>query len=120
MKMSQMQFKIEPDCMRMPLRFRWCGQMEWTITCHCIFHLWDNAYNDLLMDSKISLRCFSNSYEKVVYVDNAHMIGISIYYGGFRIGYGKLMHFNDLHVFLWLTGVYVFKKPHKCIACAYE
>ena len=61
------------------------------------------------MDNKISLRCFSNSYEKVVYVDNACMIGISIYYHGIRIGYGELMHFNDLCLFLWLTGVYVLK-----------
>ena len=58
---------------------------------------------------QIALRCLSNSYEKVVYVDNAHMMGISIYYRGIRIGYGELMHFNDLHLFLWLTWVYVSK-----------
>ena len=61
------------------------------------------------MDNKIALRCFSNSYEKVVYADNVYMIGISIHYCDIRIGYGELMHFNDLHLFLWLTGVYVLK-----------
>ena len=66
------------------------------------------------MDNKISLRCFSNYYEKVAYVDNACMTGISIYYCGTRIGYGELMCFNDLHLFLWLMGVY------RCIACAYK
>ena len=63
-----------------------------------------------------SIKAFSNSYEKVVYTDDAHMIGIRIYYHGIRIGYGELMHFNDLHLFLWLTGVYVLKL-HRCIAC---
>ena len=39
---------------------------------------------------QIAIRCFSNSYEKVVYLDNVHMMGISIYYHGIRIGYGEL------------------------------
>ena len=58
---------------------------------------------------QIALRHSSNSYEKVVYVDNGHMMGSSIYYHGIRIGHGELMHFNDLHLFLWFTGVYVSK-----------
>ena len=61
------------------------------------------------MDNKTALRHFSNSYEKVVYVDNVHTVGISIYYHGIRIGYGELIHFNDLHLFLWLAGIYVLK-----------
>ena len=40
-----------------------------------------------------------NVHEKVVYADNAYMIGISIYYHGIRIGYGELMHFNAMHLF---------------------
>ena len=46
------------------------------------------------------------------------MIGISIYYCGIRISFGELMHFNDMCVFFWLTGI-VLILP-KCIACAYE
>ena len=45
----------------------------------------------------------------MVYVDNVHMIGISIYYCGIRIDSGEVMHFNDMHIFLWLTGIYVLK-----------
>ena len=61
---------------------------------------------------QIALRHFGNSYEKVVYADNAHMMGISIYYHGISIGYGELMHFNGLCLFLWLTGVYVSKTTY--------
>ena len=61
------------------------------------------------MDNRIALRHFSNSYEKVVYADNVHMIGISIYYCGTRIGYGELMHFNDCVFSYGLQG-YMFKK----------
>ena len=35
----------------------------------------------------------------MVYADNAHITEISIYYCDIRIGHGKLMHFNDLHLF---------------------
>ena len=49
---------------------------------------------------QIALRCFSNSHEKMVYVDNVHVMGISTYYHGIRIGHSELMHFNDLHLFM--------------------
>ena len=58
---------------------------------------------------QIALRHFSNSYEKVAYVNNAHMMGISIYYHGIRIGHSELMHFNDLCLFIWFAGVDVSK-----------
>ena len=45
-----------------------------------------------------------NFHEKVVYADNACMIGISMYYHGIRIGYGELMHFNDMCLFFGLQG----------------
>ena len=41
---------------------------------------------------QIALRHFSNSYEKMVYADNVHMMEISIYYHGIRIGHSELMH----------------------------
>ena len=47
---------------------------------------------------QIALRHLINSYEKVVCVDNACMMGISIYYHGIRIGYGELMHFTEVYV----------------------
>ena len=46
------------------------------------------------------------------------MIEISIHYHGIRIGYGELMHFNDMDLFFWLTGIVL--KLHECIACAYK
>ena len=58
---------------------------------------------------QIALRHFSNSYEKMVYVDNAHIMGISTYYHGIRIGHGELMPFNDLCLFMWFTRVDVSK-----------
>ena len=45
----------------------------------------------------------------MVYADNAHMMGIRTYYHGIRIGHGELMHFNDLHLFIWFRGVDVSK-----------
>ena len=54
---------------------------------------------------QIALRHFSNSYEKTVYADNDHLTEINIYYHGIRIGDGELMHFNDLCLFIWSTGV---------------
>ena len=58
---------------------------------------------------QIALRHLSNSYEKMVYADNAYMMEISIYYCGIRIGHSELMHFNDLRLFIWFTGVDVSK-----------
>ena len=58
---------------------------------------------------QIALRYFSNSYEKMVYADNAHMMEIRTYYCGIRIGHGEIMHFNDLCLFIWFTGVDVSK-----------
>ena len=57
------------------------------------------------MDNKVALRHFINSYEKTVYADDGHITEINIYYCGIRIGHYKLIHFNDLHLFIWSTGV---------------
>ena len=62
-----------------------------------------------------ALRHFSNFYEKMLYADNVHMMGISTYYHGIRIGHSELMHFNDLHLFIWFTGVDVSKTTQICI-----
>ena len=45
---------------------------------------------------------------------------ISIYYHGIKIGHGKLMHFNDLHLFIWSTGVDVSQNYTDTHAYAYE
>ena len=68
-------------------------------------------------EQHIALKHFSNSYEKVAYADNAHMMGISIYYHGIRIGHGELMHFNDLHLFIWFTGSDVSKLHRYTCIC---
>ena len=69
---------------------------------------------------QIALKHFSNSYEKMVYADNDHIMEISIYYHGIRIGHGELMHFNDLHLFIWSTGVDVSQSYTDTHAYAYE
>ena len=72
-----------------------------------------------LNGQQIALRCFSNSYERMVYADNAHMTEISIYYC-IRIGQSELMHFNDLHLFIWSMEVDVSQNYTDTHAYAYE
>ena len=56
----------------------------------------------------------------MVYADNVHITEISIYYHGIRIGHGELMHFNDLRLFIWSTGVDVSQNYTDTHAYAYE
>ena len=68
----------------------------------------------------IALRHFSNSYEKMVYVDNDYIMEISIHYHGIRIGHSELIQFNDLRLFIWSTGMDVTQSCTDTHAYTYE
>ena len=48
----------------------------------------------------MTLGCFINLYEKTAYANNGEFTEISTYQQGIKIGYLKLMCFNDLHLFV--------------------
>ena len=73
MKMSQMQFQIDPDCMKMSLRLRSCG-VKWNGPLLAIaFSIYGIMHTMTFNGQQIALRHFSNSYEKTVYADIDHI-----------------------------------------------